>query len=186
MIEHLTDRAALAVTTTDPVGTVLAWMSGVAGIVIAAVALALLVLLIAAVISAVIDDNTTAGGKLLWVLFILWFPLFGAISWFVVGKKGYLNRILGIDKGKVRHTNPRSVGQHSDLRDSGPIPRPSVEHDPGAGQGPGTEYSPGSGHGSTAGHDSGGVRQYPTGPQQNPAGAHQYPTGPQQYPTGHM
>jgi hypothetical protein len=142
MIEQLTERIALANTTTDPAGTALAWMSGIVGIVVAVIALALIVLLIAAVISAVIDDNTTAGGKLLWVIFILWFPFFGAIAWFVVGKKGYLNRILGIDKGKVRHTSPPSVGHHSDLRDSGPIPRPGEEHDPRGGA-------------------------YPTGPQQS-------------------
>ncbi|MFL1378372.1 PLD nuclease N-terminal domain-containing protein [Nocardiopsis protaetiae] len=141
MIEHLTERIALANTTTDPAGTALAWMTGITGIVVAVIGLALIVLLIAAVISALIDDNTTAGGKLLWVIFILWFPFFGAIAWFVVGKKGYLNRILGIDKGKVRHTSPPSVGHHSDIRDSGPIPRPGGERDPGQGH-------------------------YPTGPQQ--------------------
>ncbi|MFD6100387.1 PLD nuclease N-terminal domain-containing protein [Nocardiopsis flavescens] len=139
MIEHLTDRVALANTTSDPAGTAFGWLAGITGIVVIAVALALAVLLVAAVISALVNDNTTAGGKLLWILFILWFPLFGAIAWFVVGKKGYLNRILGIDKGKVRHTSPPSVGQHSDIRDSGPIPRPGGEHDFGDGH-----YSTGS------------------------------------------
>lgn len=153
------ERMALANTVTDPVDTAFGWMAGVTGIVIAAVALALLVLLVAAVISAVVDGNTTAGGKLLWVIFILWFPFFGAIAWFVVGKKGYLNRILGIDKGKVRHTSPPSVGNHSDLRDTGPIPRPGVEHDPGQGR-------------------------YPTGPQQ-PMGSQQ-PMGPQQSMGSHQ
>ncbi|NKY97162.1 PLD nuclease N-terminal domain-containing protein [Nocardiopsis alborubida] len=104
MITNLADRADTAVT----------WMSGTFGVILALVGLALLVLLLAAVISALVDRDTSAGGKLLWVIFILWFPLFGAIAWFVVGRKGHLNRFLGIDKGKARHTIPASVGQHSD------------------------------------------------------------------------
>ena len=139
------ERIALADTTTNPVGTDFAWLAGITGIVIAVIGLALVVLLIAAIVSAIIDDNTTAGGKLLWVIFIVWFPFFGAIAWFVVGKKGYLNRILGIDKGKVRHTSPPSVGHHSDLRDSGPIPRPGGERDPDAGHHPTGPQQP-SGH----------------------------------------
>ncbi|MFC9086193.1 PLD nuclease N-terminal domain-containing protein [Nocardiopsis dassonvillei] len=105
MITNLADRADTAVT----------WMSGIFGVVLALVGLALLVLLLAAVISALADRDTSAGGKLLWIIFILWFPLFGAIAWFVVGRKGHLNRFLGIDKGRARHTIPTSVGQHSDV-----------------------------------------------------------------------
>ncbi|ASU61095.1 MULTISPECIES: PLD nuclease N-terminal domain-containing protein [Nocardiopsis] len=105
MITNLADRADTAVT----------WMSGIFGVVLALVGLALLVLLVAAVISALADRDTSAGGKLLWVIFILWFPLFGPIAWFVVGRKGHLNRFLGIDKGRARHTIPASVGQHSDV-----------------------------------------------------------------------
>ena len=131
-MEHiaLTDMA------TEPAGMNFIQLAGAMGVAIAVIGLALLVLLIAAIVSAVVDDNTTGGGKLLWVIFILWFPFFGAVAWFVVGKKGYLNRILGIDKGKVRHTSPPSVGHHSDLRSSGPIPRPGKEGDSGAGQAP--------------------------------------------------
>lgn len=104
MITSLADRAETTVT----------WMSGIAGVLLLLVGLALLVLAVAAIISALVDRDTTAGGKLLWVIFILWFPLFGAIAWFVVGRKGHLNRFLGIDKGRARHTIPTSVGQHSD------------------------------------------------------------------------
>ncbi|CAL9483684.1 hypothetical protein SUDANB121_03107 [Nocardiopsis dassonvillei] len=187
MIDHLTERIVLADVTTDPVGTAVGWMTGITGIVVGVIGLLFLVLLVAAVISAVFDGNTTAGGKLLWVLFILWFPVFGAIAWFVVGRKGYLNRILGIDKGKVRHTSPASVGQHSDVRDSGPIPRPSTEHEPGGAQQYQAEPNqyqaepnqyqaePNQYQAEPQQHTTGPQQQYTTGPQQR------YTTGPQQH-----
>jgi len=99
----------------DSSQTAIAWMSGITGLLFLLIGLALLVLVIAAVISALVDGDTTGGGKLLWIIFIIWFPLFGAVAWFVVGKKGHLNRFLGIDKGKARHTVPSSVGQHSNV-----------------------------------------------------------------------
>ncbi|MBR8741119.1 PLD nuclease N-terminal domain-containing protein [Nocardiopsis sp. MG754419] len=92
-----------------------AWLGGITGVLIGLVFLAIVLLVIAAVISALFDGDTSGGGKLLWVIFILWFPLFGAIAWFVVGRKGHLNRFLGIDKGRARHTIPSSVGQHSSV-----------------------------------------------------------------------
>jgi uncharacterized membrane protein YhaH (DUF805 family) len=104
MITSLADRAE----------TTVAWMGGIAGVFLALVGLAVLALVVAAVVSTLADRDTTGGGKLLWIVFILWFPLFGAIAWFVVGRKGHLNRFLGIDKGRARHTIPTSVGQHSD------------------------------------------------------------------------
>lgn len=100
----------------DEVDRTVAWLSGIAGVFVLLFFLAVLVLVIAAVISALINKYTTAGGKLLWILFILWFPVFGAVAWFVVGKKGHLNRLLGIDKGRSRHTAPVSVGQHSNVQ----------------------------------------------------------------------
>ncbi|WP_159942629.1 MULTISPECIES: PLD nuclease N-terminal domain-containing protein [unclassified Nocardiopsis] len=104
MITSLADRAETAVT----------WMGGTTGVVLALAAVALAVLVVAAIISALADRNTSGGGKLLWIIFVLWFPLFGAVAWFVVGRKGHLNRFLGIDKGRARHSVPVSVGQHSD------------------------------------------------------------------------
>ncbi len=99
----------------DNTSRTIAWMSGITGVVFLLFALAVLILVIAAVISALIDSDTSGGGKLLWIIFIIWAPLFGAIAWFVVGKKGHLNRLLGIDKGRARHTVPSSVGQHSNV-----------------------------------------------------------------------
>lgn len=99
----------------DSRDTAITWMSGITGLIFLLIALALVVLVIAAVISALFDGDTTGGGKLLWIIFVIWFPLFGAIAWFVVGKKGHLNRFLGIDKGRARHTVPSSVGQHSNV-----------------------------------------------------------------------
>lgn len=99
----------------DTNGRTLAWMGGITGVLIGLVFLAVVVMVVAAVVSALANGDTSIGGKLLWVIFILWFPLFGAIAWFVVGKKGHLNRFLGIDRGRARHTIPVSVGQHSDV-----------------------------------------------------------------------
>jgi uncharacterized membrane protein YhaH (DUF805 family) len=99
----------------DDVSPAFAWLTGITGIILGLVFLAVIVLVIAAVISALIDGDTSGGGKLLWIIFIIWAPLFGAVAWFVVGKKGHLNRFLGIDKGRARHTVPSSVGQHSNV-----------------------------------------------------------------------
>ncbi|KOX08815.1 PLD nuclease N-terminal domain-containing protein [Nocardiopsis sp. NRRL B-16309] len=91
------------------------WLSGIAGVIFLAIGLAVLILLIWAIVSTLADSDLTAGGKLLWVVFELWTPLLGAIAWLVVGRKGHLNRLLGIDKGRARHTVPTSVGQHSNV-----------------------------------------------------------------------
>ncbi|WP_017588010.1 PLD nuclease N-terminal domain-containing protein [Nocardiopsis ganjiahuensis] len=117
MITNLSELADLAKLSelADNTSRTVAWMSGITGVLVLLALLALLVLVVAAVISALADGDTSGGGKLLWVIFIIWFPLFGAIAWFVVGKKGHLNRFLGIDKGRARHTVPSSVGQHSNV-----------------------------------------------------------------------
>ncbi|PWV47908.1 MULTISPECIES: PLD nuclease N-terminal domain-containing protein [Nocardiopsis] len=112
-LSELADRVSLS--SMDSGERTFAWMSGITGVLFLLVFLAIAVLVIAAIISALANGDTTGGGKLLWVIFILWFPLFGAVAWFVVGKKGHLNRFLGIDKGKARHTVAGSVGQHSDV-----------------------------------------------------------------------
>ncbi|WP_285758024.1 PLD nuclease N-terminal domain-containing protein [Nocardiopsis ansamitocini] len=80
----------------------------------AVLALLVVVLIIAALISILIHKNLTAGGKLLWVLGVLYLPVLGSVAWFVVGKKGYLNRLVGVDKGYRREAV--SPGQHSDQR----------------------------------------------------------------------
>ncbi|MEU3020911.1 MULTISPECIES: PLD nuclease N-terminal domain-containing protein [unclassified Nocardiopsis] len=110
----LADRADLSQMSYEG-GRAVAWMSGITGVLIGLVFLAIAVLVIVAIVSTLINSDTSGGGKLLWIIFILWFPLFGAVAWFVVGKKGHLNRFLGIDKGRARHTVPGSVGQHSNI-----------------------------------------------------------------------
>ncbi|WP_017579398.1 PLD nuclease N-terminal domain-containing protein [Nocardiopsis valliformis] len=117
MITNLSEQVSRAdlPRNVDDVSPALAWLTGITGIIIGLIFLAVIVLVIAAVISALIDGDTSGGGKLLWVIFILWAPLFGAVAWFVVGKKGHFNRLLGIDKGRARHTVPTSVGQHSNV-----------------------------------------------------------------------
>ncbi|GHD35972.1 PLDc N-terminal domain-containing protein [Nocardiopsis kunsanensis] len=103
------------------------WVAVLFGVVMGLLALAVLVLVIAAIISTLINPDTTAGGKLLWVVLILWLPIVGAVAWFVVGRKRHLNRLLGIDKGRARHGGPPSVGNHSDN------PSPQSDLGPGAG-----------------------------------------------------
>ncbi len=112
-LSELADRVSLS--QMDSGERTFAWMSGITGVLFLFVFLAVAVLVITAVISTLANGDTTGGGKLLWILFILWIPLFGAVAWFVVGKKGHLNRFLGIDKGKARHTVPGSIGQHSNI-----------------------------------------------------------------------
>ncbi|MFE1166140.1 PLD nuclease N-terminal domain-containing protein [Nocardiopsis sp. NPDC058789] len=112
-LSELADRVSLS--QMDSGERTFAWLSGITGVLFLLLFLAIAVLVIAAVISTLANGDTTGGGKLLWVIFILWFPLFGAVAWFVVGRKGHLNRFLGIDKGRARHTVPGSVGQHSNI-----------------------------------------------------------------------
>ncbi|WP_116247477.1 PLD nuclease N-terminal domain-containing protein [Nocardiopsis sp. FIRDI 009] len=98
----------------DTTDTAYTWATGIIGVIVLIIGLVLVVLLIAAVISTLIHRDTTAGGKLLWIIFELWFPLLGSVAWFVVGRKGHLNRFLGISKDRARHSAP-SVGQHSNI-----------------------------------------------------------------------
>lgn len=78
----------------------LAFFSGLFAVLAGLVLLALIVLVIWALVSIIANRDVTGGGKLLWVIGVLWVPLFGAVAWFVVGRKGHLNRLLGIDKGR--------------------------------------------------------------------------------------
>lgn len=91
-------------------------LAGVAVVALVVIGVTVLSLMTAALVSAFFDGDLTGGGKLLWALFIVWVPLLGAVAWFVVGKKGHLNRFLGIDRGRGRHTVPVSRGTHSSLR----------------------------------------------------------------------
>jgi hypothetical protein len=101
----------LAITVDDTI----AWMGGITGLIFLLIGVALVVLVLWAIISTLFHRDTSAGGKFLWILFELWAPVFGAVAWLVVGRKGHLNRLLGIDKGRARHTLPTSVGQHSNV-----------------------------------------------------------------------
>lgn len=69
-------------------------------------ALAVLVLVIAAVISIILYTDLTGGGKLLWVLLVLYLPILGSVAWFVVGRKGRVNELLGISGGKAHYPVP--------------------------------------------------------------------------------
>lgn len=125
--------------------TEFAWVGVLFGVIMAVVALAVLVLVIAAIISALINPDTTGGGKLLWVLVILWYPIIGAVAWFVLGRKRHLNRLVGIDKGP-RHSGPPSNGQHSDV--PSPPGGPGAPGAPGSGPGGAPGASPGFGPGT--------------------------------------
>lgn len=116
-------RYELANTVDDSV----VWLSGIMGVIFLIIGLALLILIIWAIISTLVDSDLTAGGKLLWIIFELWTPLLGAVAWLVVGRRGHLNRLLGIDKGRARHTVPTSVGQHSNV---GTRPAPGAPQAP--------------------------------------------------------
>lgn len=96
----------------EVVGDGLAILSGTIAVIAGILAIAVAVIMVAALISTVIHGDLTAGGKLLWVLGILWLPLLGAVAWFVVGRKDHLNRLLGIDKGRGHH-EVHSAGGHS-------------------------------------------------------------------------
>ncbi|MCY9786711.1 PLDc N-terminal domain-containing protein [Nocardiopsis sp. EMB25] len=98
----------------DTTDTAYTWATGIVGVIVLIIGLALLVLLVAAVISTLMHKDTTAGGKLLWIILEVWWPLLGSVAWFVVGRKGHLNRFLGISKERARHSTP-SVGQHSNV-----------------------------------------------------------------------
>ncbi|WP_376769791.1 PLD nuclease N-terminal domain-containing protein [Nocardiopsis aegyptia] len=105
-------------------------MSGIMGVIFLVIALAMLALVIWAIVSTLLDSDLTAGGKLLWIVFELWTPLLGAIAWLVVGRRGHLNRLLGIDKGRARHSVPTSVGQHSDVASRSAPDRAQAEEYP--------------------------------------------------------
>lgn len=80
-------------------GTVIAVVGGV-------IVLAIVVLVIAAVISILLYRRLTAGGKLLWILLVLYLPILGSVAWFVVGKKGHINVSLGIAPGVASGARP--------------------------------------------------------------------------------
>ncbi|MBE2998178.1 PLDc_N domain-containing protein [Nocardiopsis sp. HNM0947] len=122
----------------------LGWVGVLFGVIMVVIALAVLVLVIAALISALINPDTTGGGKLLWVLVILWYPIIGAVAWFVLGRKRHLNRLVGIDKGP-RHSGPPSNGQHSDVAQPPPGGPGAPGSGPGGPSGAGPAFGPGTG-----------------------------------------
>jgi hypothetical protein len=71
----------LAETTAEQFG---GWAVLVIGL---ALALAAVVLFVAALVSIVRSDNYAAGGKALWALAVLAFPMLGAIFWFAWGRR---------------------------------------------------------------------------------------------------
>lgn len=84
----------------------LAFFSGLFAVLAGIALLALIVLVVWALVSILSSRDLTGGGKLLWAIGVLWVPLFGAVAWFVVGRKGNINRLLGIDKGQGEGTAP--------------------------------------------------------------------------------
>ncbi|MGP9724252.1 PLD nuclease N-terminal domain-containing protein [Corynebacterium sp. AOP40-9SA-29] len=57
-------------------------------VVLGVIALALLAFIVAALISVVTSDVLAGGGKAVWFLLILAFPLLGAALWFLWGRNG--------------------------------------------------------------------------------------------------
>ncbi|MDS1271428.1 PLDc N-terminal domain-containing protein [Lipingzhangella sp. LS1_29] len=86
----------------DEARDLMAGLAVVIGILGILLALAVVVLIIAALISILMYRGLTGGGKLLWILVVLYFPVLGSVAWFVVGKKGYLNQALGIEPGPAQ------------------------------------------------------------------------------------
>ena len=55
-------------------------------------------LAIPGLISVLTDSGLTGGGKLLWALLVLYLPILGGVAWFVMGRKGQFNSLVGITK----------------------------------------------------------------------------------------
>lgn len=58
-------------------------------------ALAILILIIVALVSIAGNDRLTGGGKAVWAVVIIAFPLLGSVGWFFWGKAATLNRTPG-------------------------------------------------------------------------------------------
>ncbi len=80
------------------------------GILAGLATIALLTLVIAALASVLSMRSLTRGGKLLWTLLVLQLPILGAVAWFVIGRQGPLNSLLGLIKSG-RHESP-GTGEH--------------------------------------------------------------------------
>ncbi|WP_420099552.1 PLDc N-terminal domain-containing protein [Corynebacterium sp.] len=61
-------------------------------VVLAVIALAILAFVIAAVVSVVTSDVLAGGGKAVWILLILAFPILGAALWFLWGRTGQFTK----------------------------------------------------------------------------------------------
>jgi hypothetical protein len=75
--------------------------------------IALLTLVIAALASVLSTRALTRGGKLLWALAVLQLPVLGAVAWFVIGRQGPLNSLLGL----VRSGRHEALGSGQHVRD---------------------------------------------------------------------
>ncbi|MCJ7858181.1 PLDc N-terminal domain-containing protein [Corynebacterium kalidii] len=63
------------------------WAIGLVAV-IAVIGLAILAFVIAALVSVVTSSVLAVGGKAVWVLLILAFPILGAAAWFLWGRTG--------------------------------------------------------------------------------------------------
>lgn len=50
------------------------------------------VIFVAALVSVLSSKRYTGGGKFLWVLVVFAYPLFGALGWFIAGRKAQIIR----------------------------------------------------------------------------------------------
>lgn len=108
---------------------------GIVGVIVggimAILAILAVILFIAALVSILINHHVTGGGKLLWILGIIYLPVIGAVAWFVVGRKGSFNRLIGIDKRPEGSENARHATQAKGSEQPGAAP-----HFGGASPGP--------------------------------------------------
>ncbi|MEY9214342.1 PLDc_N domain-containing protein [Thermobifida halotolerans] len=100
-----------AAAATQPMSDNIALVLGVVG---GLAAIALLTLVIAALASVLSARTLTRGGKLLWALTVLHLPILGAVAWFVIGRQGPLNSLLGL----VRSGRHEGLGSGEHVRDN--------------------------------------------------------------------
>ncbi len=99
-----------AAVTQQPMSDGTAMLLGVLG---GLLTIALLTLVIAALASVLSARTLTRGGKLLWSLTVLQLPVLGAVAWFVIGRQGPLNSLLGL----VRSGRHEALGSGEHVRD---------------------------------------------------------------------
>lgn len=67
-------------------------VSIIAAVAAAAAAIGLVVLFVAALISVLTNRKLATGGKVVWVLLVLAFPVLGAALWFLWGRDGQFTK----------------------------------------------------------------------------------------------